>query len=127
MCTHKNKEKNRRTCRKCRYAKEKENLIAWSYRTLKSNAKRRGKAFSLTLAEFADFCYETSLLTTRGTKSTSFTVDRIRNEFGYHVGNIQRMTNSENIKKEKVLNYDYQTKTGFVRPREIINPEDYPF
>ena len=126
-CPHRNKEKNRRMCRKCRYAKEKQNLIAWSYRTLKANAKRRGKAFSLTLNDFAFFCYETNLLTTRGTKSTSFTVDRISDQYGYHVGNIQLLTNSDNVKKSKTLAYDYQTKTAVVRPRLILTDGDYPF
>ena len=126
MCNHKH-EKNRTTCRKCRYLKEKQNLIAWSYRTLKSNAKRRGKAFSLTLEDFTMFCYETALLTKLGTKSTSFTVDRIKNEYGYHAGNIQVLTNADNTKKEKILNYDWQTKTGTVTPKLILNDEDYPF
>lgn len=128
MCSHKH-EKNRTQCRKCRYKKEKEtDLVAWSYRTLKANAKRRGKAFSLTLDEFRDFCYETQLLTNRGTKSTSYTVDRKDNRYGYHVGNIQKLTNSENAKKkDKILTYDYETKTATIREKLVFTDEENPF
>lgn len=128
MCNHK-PEKNRTDCRKCRYNKEKTtDLVAWSYRTLKANAKRRGKMFTITLDEFRDFCYETQLLTNRGTKSTSYTVDRIDNRYGYHIGNIQKLTNAENArKKDKILNYDYENKTATVTEKLVLTNDEYPF
>lgn len=127
MCSHK-KQKNRKNCRKCRYAREKEiDLIGWSYRTLKANAKRRKKDFTLTLDEFKKFCYETNLLTNRGTKSTSYTVDRIDNNKGYHIYNIQVLTNADNVKKEKILNYDWKSKTASIKEKLVLTESDYPF
>lgn len=96
-------------CRQCRYQLEKDkDLVAWSYRCLKANSKRRGKDFTLTLDEFRQFCYETHLMVNRGKKSTSFSVDRIDNSKGYSIDNIQVLTLSQNTqKRNKTLRFDY--------------------
>lgn len=123
------REGNNATCRSCRYKKEKDNdLVAWSYRTLKANAKRRGKDFTLTLDQFREFCFETELMTNRGRKSLSFTVDRIENNKGYHIDNIQVLTLKDNLRKEKILQYDYKHPEGTkVVEKVSLKDEDYPF
>lgn len=112
--------------RRERYAKEKaRDLIGWAYRTLKANAKRRGKMFTITLDEFKEFCFETEILTTRGTKSKSHSIDRIDDRFGYHIGNIQKMELGHNVKKR--FNYDWSDKSCSYSEVKQINPDEYPF
>jgi hypothetical protein len=100
-------------CGSCRAKREKaHDLVAWAYRKLKSNAKRRRIFFDLTEPQFREFCYETQILIGRGRTATSYHVDRIDEELGYTVGNLQKLTNSENAKKEvqrqKRKIYDYE-------------------
>jgi|GEM_PF-1579386 len=86
--------------RHCHTCSAKANPLRYAYRHLKANAKRRGKEFSLTLAQFEAFCIETEYLDKCGKKATSYTIDRIDPTRGYHADNIQPLTNSENVKKQ---------------------------
>jgi len=81
--------------------------IRYSYINLRTNAKRRGKVFTITLDYFRQFCYSTPYLTGKGRTATSWTVDRIIEELGYIEGNIQALQNADNVRK--YLNYDWQT------------------
>jgi hypothetical protein len=106
-------------CNSCRLALEKaRDPQAHAYRKLKSNAKGRNIFFDLTLDEFRAFCYETDILNGRGRSATSWHVDRIIDALGYTAGNLQKLTNTENLAKEMqrrrrvksvmwVSNYDY--------------------
>ncbi|MDO7849919.1 hypothetical protein Q5H92_26405 [Hymenobacter sp. M29] len=88
-------------CNPCRAEREKaRDLVAWAYRKLKSNAKGRGCFFDLTLDEFRAFCYETQILLGRGRTAQSYHVDRIIDADGYTAGNLQKLTNTENLAKE---------------------------
>jgi hypothetical protein len=69
------------------------------YNKLKSNAKRRRKAFTLTFEEFQDFCAETGYLELRGRDADSATIDRKDNSGPYSRDNIRVLTNSENASK----------------------------
>ena len=75
------------------------NPVKAAYHNLKSNAKRRGKAFNLTLQDFKDFCQATDYIKSRGRKATCYHVDRIDETKGYSRENIQPLTNSANVKK----------------------------
>jgi len=75
------------------------NPTSYFYNLLKSNARRRKKEFTLTLEQFADFCQRTDYLALKGKKGKSASIDRIRPNEGYHAGNIQVLTLSENSKK----------------------------
>ena len=103
-------------CFSCRSRRSRAaNPMKWSYWNLKSNAKRRGKDFSLTFEEFKEFCEETNYIAGKGRTLLSYSIDRIDNTKGYHKGNIRRVTVSENSRKgTKVLNYDYKTKQASV-------------
>lgn len=86
-----------------------------AFQTLRHNATRRGKPFSLTFAQFEKFCYETKYMAGKGRSSVSFTIDRVDNSKGYTADNIQMITKGENSrKKAKILMYDWRTKYATV-------------
>ena len=102
----KNKRCNRQAhtrhklCAPCRYKKQKlETPVKRAYFTLRCNALRRGKAFTLTLEDFTAFCNQCNYMAGKGITSTSLTVDRIDEERGYSADNIQCLTNAQNRKK----------------------------
>lgn len=88
-------------------------LAAWSYRKHKSNAKRRGILFTISLEYFRQFAIETEVLIGAGRTATSLHVDRKIDELGYVEGNLQVLTNTENVRKENLRRakrkiYDYE-------------------
>ena len=87
------------------------------YHNLKGNAKRRNKIFNLTYEQFAKFAIKCKLLHSRGRNSESYSVDRINEDGGYTIHNIQRLTLAENTAKSnrtRKVQYDHQTKYGSV-------------
>lgn len=98
----KNKRASRdRFCPKHRHRFRKENnLLLYTYNALKYNAKRRGKPFSLTIEEFAQFCEESNYLALKGKHKNNMTIDRINSSLGYEIGNIQIMRHGDNSKKQ---------------------------
>lgn len=108
----KSRAKGKRRCFSCckkRYNDA--NPMRQSYHNLKGNAKRRGKHFDLTFEQFKEFAIKVNLLGKRGKTKDSYTVDRIRNNEGYVIGNLQRLSLSENSRKKKIT-YDHETKIG---------------
>jgi len=73
--------------------------IAYCYNSLKSNAKRRGKDFDLTLEEFRIFCEETGYIDNKGKRKDSATIDRKDASKGYSLGNLQILSLEENSRK----------------------------
>lgn len=112
-CKRRARAKNRTLCLPCKNKKHREkDPVATSYENLKFNAKRRGKVFTITLAYFRRFCYRTDYMKGKGRQSDSYTVDRIKEWLGYIPGNIQKMTNGDNVRK--YLEYSWQTKEAKV-------------
>lgn len=105
-----NAAKNRKVCRTCENrAHRKRNPVWYAYDTLRSNAKRRKKPFTISFEYFKQFCQETSYHRGRGRSSASFSVDRIKNELGYVEGNMRVITKGANSRKQgKVLHYDWE-------------------
>lgn len=116
-------------CHKCRQAKWRaNNPMRSSYKNLKDNAKRRGKEFTLTFEQFSKFAIEVNLIGKSGRHAEAYTVDRVDNEKGYTIDNIQMLTKSENSsKRDRKLNYDWQTKYGSYTDIPKDNEEDQPF
>lgn len=119
MCSTKfckNDSGNKSYCSTCRSKQSREkNFTAYSYNTLKANAKRRGKDFQLTLEEFKKFCVETNYLVGKGRSKTSLSIDRVENSIGYVLSNLKILTVSDNARKgAKVLEYDYVTRQATV-------------
>lgn len=102
------------SCNKKRYAEA--NPIKYAYQVTRQNARRRRKFFDLTFEQFKEFCIETKILLGRGIYKDSFHIDRIIESEGYTKGNLQVLTNSENIKKFR--HYDWMTKQGYVTTSE---------
>jgi hypothetical protein len=80
-----------------------------SYQTMKYNATRRKKPFTITFEYFKQFCYETCYMAGKGRTKESFTVDCEINELGYIPGNIKMRTKSINSRKHvSRLVYDWE-------------------
>jgi hypothetical protein len=76
------------------------NPILAMYTTLKCNAKRRGKDFTLTFEEWDQFVKEHKMLENRGTEPQSLTVDRIDPTRGYSIDNIRPLSHIENSTRQ---------------------------
>ena len=92
---------HRKICHKCknRTYRAKYPLKYW-YDTLRMNARRRGKAFTLTLEQFSEFCKRTGYNELKGKTANSLSIDRIRDVDRYHADNIRAITLSENTKRQ---------------------------
>ncbi len=90
----------RRECYKCRSR----NIVArkpgdMCYYWLKKSAKKRHYEFTITLPWFRNWVASTGYMKNKGRMADSLTIDRIRNEEGYTVDNLQILTKSENSTK----------------------------
>jgi len=79
----------------------------------KGNALRRGKEFSITLAEFREWCIEKGYIIKKGMRGQRCTVDRIRNWEGYHIDNIQLLTLKSNLEKYNTVDKNDENYTPF--------------
>ena len=68
----------------------------YALNALRSHARRRKVPFSLTLAEFREFCEKTGYLEERGLEPWSATVGRINHDEGYHLWNIRVESHAKN-------------------------------
>ncbi len=105
------------------------NPVRYCYAVMKGNAKRRGKIFNISFDYFKQFVINSSYMAGKGINKTGLHIDRIREELGYIEGNLQILTNTENVKK--YLSYQYD-KTGkpenyMIKKSLIINDPDSPF
>lgn len=112
-------------CRRCkdrRYAAT--NPLAYTFNKLRNNAKRRKIDFTLTRAEWEMFCEATGYDRLRGKLGYALTVDRIDRTLGYHLDNIQTLTNSDNVSKG-----NKERLTGDDVVQDILPPDasDAPF
>jgi hypothetical protein len=99
-CTNENRP-GRKICTACKTRKHRaQHPLKYWFDTLKQNAKRRGKPFTLTLTEFECFCQRTGYDKLKGKTATSLSVDRKNDNEGYHAWNIQAITLSDNSKKK---------------------------
>lgn len=90
---------NRTICNKCRTRNYREKYpLKYIYDTVKANAKRRGKEFTLTLEQFSTFCNKTGYDAKKGKTSDSLSIDRRNPLNGYSEDNIRAITLSDNTK-----------------------------
>lgn len=134
MCITKNCRKPKykgnycHSCKKRRY-KEK-NPIRYAYNVLRNNAKRRNKDFQLSFEEFSKFCIKTNYLAGKGIFKESYHIDRIDENKGYIIDNIQILTNTQNIKKYLTYTYGPSGKPEYYKTIKYIennNENEYPF
>ena len=69
------------------------------YNQFKSNATRRNKPNSITLKQFRNLCNESGYIIEKGKRGQNMTIDCIINKDGYHIDNIQFLTNKQNASK----------------------------
>lgn len=114
-------------CVKREYRKR--NAMKAAYQLLRSNAKKRGKEFTITFEDFQQFCFETNYIAGKGKTKTSYSIDRIDNDKGYVPGNLRMMTLSDNARKgAKILSYDYRDQSATVVYCPPAEPDtDLPF
>lgn len=87
--------------------------VRYAYQALKDNAKRRGIAFSLTFAQFEKFAIKQKLIMGNRRHKDGYTIDRVNNDKGYTIDNIQVLTLQQNaIKGTRKLEYDWRTGYG---------------
>lgn len=93
---------NRVLCPKCRSKeyKRKYPLHYW-FNILRSNARRRGKKFTLSFCEFEMFCKKTGYIEKKGKTATSLSIDRINPMRGYTKENIRAISLSDNTRLAK--------------------------
>lgn len=112
------------TCRskKCRKA----DPVRYAYNNLKNHAEARGILFTITLPQFREFCRKVNYIGFKGRSAESYTIDRRHEDVGYHIDNIQVLTNSNNVKK--YFSYDWRNKTAVMWGGENGNRiQDNPF
>jgi len=83
------------------------------YVNFKGNALRRGISFEITLIEFREWCLDTGYIVKKGMRGMRCTVDRIRNNEGYKIGNIQLLTLKLNIEKYNTTDKNHEDYTPF--------------
>lgn len=105
----------------------KDHPIKAAYANLKMNAKRRGKIFKITFPQFCQFAIKQKLFMNKGRELDSYTIDRIDNEKGYEIGNVQVLTFQENRIKGKRLEYDWKHKYAVMVDQSRIEITDTPF
>jgi hypothetical protein len=73
--------------------------VRYAYRVTRQNAKRRGKDWSITYEEWAEFCSRTQYLENKGRGPNSASLDRIDPAKGYSLDNLRILSLSENSRK----------------------------
>jgi hypothetical protein len=80
--------------------------VAERYAQFKSKSKARGIENSVTLDEFRSFAKRTGYIHVKGRRGQNATIDRICNVHGYHLWNMQLLTNTQNARKGNKSNGD---------------------
>lgn len=74
--------------------------VRFAYRDLRTNARRRGVPFTLTLEQFRELVGGTQWEKRRGRNPDSLTIDRIDPSLGYEPGNVRLLTHQTNSVRE---------------------------
>lgn len=115
----------RRVCYSCAVKSYKEkNPVRYAYAVMKGNAKRRGKAFSISFEYFREFVINNSYMAGKGITKTGLHIDRKIEDLGYIEGNLQVLTNTENIKKYLSFQYDKTGKPENYRIKKSVTIDD---
>jgi hypothetical protein len=75
------------------------NPIRTTFVEKRSNAKRRGIVWTLTLEEYTEVVMQQEYMDNRGNQRHCLHIDRKDNTKGYEVGNLRIITCSENVAK----------------------------
>lgn len=101
----------RNYCCTCRGRKWRQtHYLQYLFLTIKGNAKRREKSFTLTFKEFIKFCKNTDYDMLKGKKALCLSIDRINPLIGYCKENIRAITISDNSKRARGVILDIDTE-----------------
>lgn len=75
------------------------NPVGVRYSQAKQKAKARGIGWYITIDEFKAFCERTGYLLKKGYRGQNATLDRRCNVHGYHIWNLQILSNRANASK----------------------------
>ncbi len=102
---------NKTICDSCSIRNfKKNNPEKYAYFVLRNNAKRRGKVFTISFGYFKQFAVNTEYMAGKGITKYGLHIDRKKEELGYIEGNLQVLTNTENVKKYIRYSYDQNGK-----------------
>lgn len=116
VCGKRYAREKRRLCTTCasrRYRKN--NPISAKLNDIRNRARQRGIPFDVPLAEFKRFCYRTGYMQTKGRGKGYMSLDRIDNEKGYFIENLQVLEYSENSIKGTKTMEDFVAVFGELR------------
>jgi hypothetical protein len=89
-------------CHKCKTRLYRaNNPIRYAFGAIKDSAKKRGIPFNIAYSDFETWCNNTGYATGKGVKRLTDHCDRIRDDEGYHIGNIQLLSQGDNIRKQR--------------------------
>ncbi len=122
--------KKKHVCNSCsnrRYRKR--NPMRYAFNNLRENSQRRNISFALSFEQFKKFAIKTEYIQNKGTTKESFSIDRVNNNKGYTVDNIQILTVGENASKgiKKIIEwneYAGQLKTRTLKPKKEYDPNE---
>ncbi len=120
-CRNKARE-GRSKCHSCtsREVRDRDPIKA-SWQALRFNARRRGKAFEISLAFWRSWVFESGYFTRDGARRLHMTVDRINPDLGYLENNIQALSRGENSRKRWV---DFWARQRGGYPEEASSEEE---
>jgi len=81
--------------------------VSYYYHKLRTSARRRGKAFSLSRKRFEEL-WLSGLAQNHGRTAMSLSIDRINDKRGYHDDNVRLLTLSFNSRRRFVPFFDQQ-------------------
>lgn len=93
---------HKRVCWTCNVRQNRANHpILYRFLDFKRNAEKRGKSFNITKEEFMRWCEANPhYMENKGQLGHQLSIDRIRDDEGYTLSNIQILTVLENIQKQ---------------------------
>ena len=94
-----------------------------AFKTLRTNARRRGKVFTITFEYFKKFAIRVKYLELKGITKYAYHIDRIKEELGYIPGNLRLITNIANVKKYLRWRYNDKGKPVDFRTHTEVKTE----
>lgn len=73
--------------------------VSVRYDRFKAKSKQRGIENSVTLEQFRKFCIDNDYIIKKGRRGMNATIDRRCNVHGYHIWNMQILTQRQNSRK----------------------------
>lgn len=117
-------------CHSCRIKRYKKLYPEkYAFQVLRNNAKRRGHEFTISVAYFLRFVKKNDYMARKGITKTSYHIDRIKEHLGYIPGNIQVLTNKDNVAKYLSWSHDKDGKPDNFKFKQKIklDAKEYPF